>query len=582
MIKAYTRGLCLGIALLLSLLGCTPEPSFTLELSSLDLSLELGVSQPLNLTATRINLASSVPILVVLESPKQGFEAEPVTIKESGTASLNINPATVNTGTYKLTLSASTSEPAITRSLSFEVTVTPPAEAAALTLQTTDKLSLSQGASEPLSVKVTRYNLSGAVTVAAANLPAGVTVPPITLAPNESNGSLSVQASSSAQTGVSDIRLTASAADVSTNNTLELTITQATTSENVVIEDYLTGLEIPWSMAFSTDGTLYVTELRGGLKRYKDGAQTEISHSLNVATDANEGGLMGLALAPNFDSNGRIYLCYSYRSDGTLFNRVSYATLTADTLVNESIVLDAIPGGITHNGCRLAFAPGGTLYISTGDTTNESLPQATDSLAGKVLRLNADGTIPDTNPFTNPVWTYGHLNPQGLVFHPNGKLYASENGNPDNDEINLIERGRNYGWPNVAGNCDSSSETDFCRTKDVREPLTVYTPALGISNIVAYEGELFPELKDALIFVTLDTGEAHVLRLDDTGNSIVSDTLLDVGNAVTGAIDGDYGRLRDIALGPDGSIYLATSNQDSRGKTPFNTQADRIIVITKR
>jgi glucose/arabinose dehydrogenase len=233
-------------------------------------------------------------------------------------------------------------------------------------------------------------------------------------------------------------------------------------------------------------------------------------------------------------------------------------------------LLDDVPGGTNHDGSRLAFGPDGMLYMTTGDAGNARLAQDRSSLAGKILRLTPDGRPAPGNPFGDAVWTLGHRNPQGLVFHPGtGVLYATEHGPNTDDEVNLIERGRNYGWPDVRGYCDSGGERDFCAANEVVEPVEAWTPTVAVAGADFYDGDVFPEWRGSLLVTALRGESLFRLTLTSDGRRAASTERL---------LEGELGRIRDVLVGPDGTVYLATSNRDGRGRPRGGD--DRIVRLT--
>ncbi|KAG0511051.1 MAG: putative quinoprotein glucose/ sorbosone dehydrogenase, partial [Nitrosopumilales archaeon] len=223
-------------------------------------------------------------------------------------------------------------------------------------------------------------------------------------------------------------------------------------NEQIRIETVAENLEIPWAIAFDPDGRIFVTERVGKLRVIEDGKlNPEPVKVLNVGI--GEGGLLGLALDPNFEENHYVYLYYTYSEFFTIYNKVVRYTEKNYSLSDEKILLDKIPGAFHHDGGRMKFGPDKKLYITTGDAGNANSAQDLNSLGGKILRINSDGTIPDDNPFGNsPVYSYGHRNPQGLDWDPvTGKLVVTEHGPSAHDEVNVVEAGKNYGWPIVIG-----------------------------------------------------------------------------------------------------------------------------------
>src|SRR5688572_3890957 len=217
-----------------------------------------------------------------------------------------------------------------------------------------------------------------------------------------------------------------------------------TTRDNVRfrVETVLTGLEIPWSMNFAPDGRLFVTERPGRVRIVTLGGASELALTLDGVYAQGEAGLLGLALDPEFAQNRFVYLYYSATVTGGAVNRIVRYREVNSRLGDRVVLLDNIPAAPIHDGGRLRFGPDGLLYASAGDAADANLAQDVASLAGKILRLNRDGTVPRDNRFSSPVYTYGHRNPQGLDWHPvTGDLWAVEHGANGNDEINAIRAG---------------------------------------------------------------------------------------------------------------------------------------------
>jgi glucose/arabinose dehydrogenase len=237
-------------------------------------------------------------------------------------------------------------------------------------------------------------------------------------------------------------------------------------------------------------------------------------------------------------------------------------------------LLDGLPGGGIHNGSRIAVGPDRMLYVTTGDAGNGDVAQDLRSLGGKVLRLTLEGRSAPGNPFNSAVWSYGHRNGQGLVFHPaTGVLYETEHGPSDNDEVNIIRRGGNYGWPTVHGFCDDDigSERAFCRAHDVIEPLAAWTPTIAITGADFYKSDRIPGWRGSLLATSLKGETLFRFTLSPDGTKIVAREPL---------LATRYGRLRDVLVAPNGDIYIATSNRDGRGSP--GRDDDRILRLTPK
>jgi glucose/arabinose dehydrogenase len=321
-------------------------------------------------------------------------------------------------------------------------------------------------------------------------------------------------------------------------------------------------VQIPWALSFTPDGRLWFTE-RPGRVRIVQGGQLlpEAALTLRGLFTQDESGLLGMAIHPSFTTNGFVYLVYTATgSDGPIGRLVRYRAV-GNTLGEPAVLLDDIPASNIHNGSRLRFGPDGALYMTFGDHATPSIAQDLAALNGKILRLNPDGTMPRDNPFNSPVWSLGHRNPQGIDWHPtSGLMYETEHGQTGNDEVNLIERGKNYGWPVIEG-----SET----RPDMVAPLTFFSPSVAPSGASFYRGTAFPSFRNQLFVATL-RGQALLRIAFDAADPrrVVS---------IERLVEGRYGRLRDVIAGPDGSLYVCTSNRD--GRTTPVADDDRILRI---
>ncbi len=333
---------------------------------------------------------------------------------------------------------------------------------------------------------------------------------------------------------------------------------ESTPPGDVRVEVVARDLQIPWAIDFAPDGRIFLTERPGRIRVIREGMlQPEPWARISVAHEG-EGGLLGLALDPNFAENGFVYVYYTYREGGRLWNRIARLTDRGERGEGLTIIFDRIPGSMIHNGGRIKFGPDGKLYVTTGDANVPASAQDLASLAGKILRLNPDGSIPTDNPFPNsPVWSYGHRNPQGLAWHPvTGALFSTEHGPSGvpphccHDEVNVIEPGRNYGWPLVFGVGRDPRFVDPI----LESGLDTWAP----SGAAFCSGDRLPESwRGRLVFAAL-RGQ-HLGRV-----TLRSSDLRSVERFET-LFAGEFGRLRDVVQGPDGFLYVTTSNRDGRG-----------------
>ena len=343
------------------------------------------------------------------------------------------------------------------------------------------------------------------------------------------------------------------------------------------VETVVENVEIVWSIVFAPDGRVFFAERPGRVRVIENGKLREKSFfTVPDISLSDEGGLMGMTLHPDFTKNHFVYLAYAYQDATKQQNvRVVRYRETGESLIEPKTIIEAIPASKYHAGTRLRFGPDSKLYITTGDATKQKRAQNLNSINGKTLRLNDDGTIPSDNPFVNQkdvrgeIWSYGHRNAQGMDFQPEtGLMFQTEHGpsiidgvslfkRTGGDEVNIVEKGKNYGWDKI-----SHSMTK----KDMETPIIEFSPAVAPGSGMFYRGNLFPEFKNNFFFGALKT--EMIIRLVMDGRKIVSrDNLLEK----------QYGRIREIAEAPDGSIWFSTSNRDGRGDAKQND--DRILRI---
>jgi glucose/arabinose dehydrogenase len=351
---------------------------------------------------------------------------------------------------------------------------------------------------------------------------------------------------------------------------------RVTRPEEVRVETFISGLEVPWSLAFAPDGRLFISERPGRIRVVTAGVLAGTPWmTLNVTTNTSEGGLMGLALDPNFANDPWVYVCYTFDDEGAPENRISRMRETGGHGGTEEILLDRFPGGPVHDGCRLKFGPDGKLYATTGDTFQRSLAQDLGSLAGKILRLNRDGSVPTDNPFgpSSFIYSYGHRNPQGLAFDPqSGRLFATEHGPSGEvdfgnyDEVNIIVAGGNYGWPLVVG---------APGLPQYHDPLLAFPDvAVPPAGSTFYSAALIPQWTGNFFFTSLRGQHLQRVVLDSSREQVVAIERLFEESFYSGV----YGRLRDVIQGPDGALYVATSNRDGRGQpAPDDDRVLRIV-----
>lgn len=329
--------------------------------------------------------------------------------------------------------------------------------------------------------------------------------------------------------------------------------------DSVKVETWVEDLEIPWSLVFLPDKRALVSERPGTIRLIKNGRLQKKAYAKLAVAHVGEGGLMGLALHPEFPGQPYIYAMHTYEKGGTLYNRVIRLRDHGKTGVFDRVIIDDIPGGRFHNGGRIAFGPDRMLYITTGETFRSELSQDRSSLGGKLLRVDPEGHVPEGNPYNkSPVYSYGHRNPQGIAWQPGtGRLFESEHGPSgefgrfSNDEINIIVKGGNYGWPKVIGAPGIKPYTD---------PVVAWKKTTPPSGMTFYSGHLLSHLRGDLFTATLKSQALVRIRLDRNGDRparIERWFARDHNN-------GKYGRLRDVVEGPDGALYFLTSNRDGR------------------
>ncbi len=332
------------------------------------------------------------------------------------------------------------------------------------------------------------------------------------------------------------------------------------------------GLDTPWEILWGPDNYLWITERYGRVSRIDplSGTLTEILTIADVYED-QEAGLLGMALHRDFENKPLVFLVYTYREESRTKEKLVQYSYHNGLLDSPVILLEDIQGASFHIGSRIAIDTNNCIFLTTGDATETSLAQDPGSLSGKILKMKIDGSIPPDNPDPGSyVWSLGHRNPQGLVISPSGKIYSSEHGPDSDDELNIIRRGGNYGWPVVEGYCDNESEIGFCDTNNVRQPILAWTPTLAVAGIDYYTSDAIPFWHNSILMACLKAQKLVAVHLDEEGNTALNESSF---------FQNAFGRLRDVCISPDGVVYLAVSNKDGRG-IPKNVD-DRIIQIGK-
>ncbi len=357
----------------------------------------------------------------------------------------------------------------------------------------------------------------------------------------------------------------------------QVQVGSTTLNEREVVD----GLDVPWEIKWGPDSGngedfLWVTERSGIVSRINvdTGEKHVILDIQNIVWDSNEAGLLGMEIHPDFNNGSPfVFLAYTYLSGGAKEKIVCYEyDVNVDQLINEVVLLDGLDGNSTHIGCRLMALNDLTMLITTGDAQDWDASQDLDELTGKTLRMSINtvdgsgGEPPSDNPIPGSlVWSWGHRNAQGLAMGPNGIIYSSEHGPSNDDELNILSSGSNYGWPNVQGYCDnqwvdyyyagdlsgSYTETDYCGDNNITDAIwSSGSSTIATSDIIWYDHPSIPEFQNTLLMTVLKDKMLVRFEFSEDGEDVLN---------YTEFFNNEWGRLRDICVSPDGKIYLATN-----------------------
>jgi quinoprotein glucose dehydrogenase len=355
----------------------------------------------------------------------------------------------------------------------------------------------------------------------------------------------------------------------------------------VRVETMLEGLDVVWGLQFAPDKRLFLTEKPGRIRVVSAAGQldpTPWAVLSNVSAEVRERGLFGVALHPQFPQQPWVYVMYTVRKGDDAVNRVSRFREVNGRGTGEEVLVDDLPSAGNHNGGRIRFGPDGMLYIGAGEAGGRARAQDLKNPGGSILRIAPDGKVPPDNPFPgSPIWAYGFRNPQGIAFRPSdGALLVADHGPTGEwrepriaayDEINIVRKGANHGWPLVIG---AAGKADFV------DPILSWIPSLPPGDLTFYNADLMPALKGDLFLSTL-WGEALVrIRFQDAANPnrvTAIERWFNTRIWRTGEAEPSvYGRLRGVTVGPDGAIYVGTSNRDTRrAPMPGDDKVLRIV-----
>ncbi|MGQ8365011.1 PQQ-dependent sugar dehydrogenase [Glaciecola sp. 1036] len=338
----------------------------------------------------------------------------------------------------------------------------------------------------------------------------------------------------------------------------------ASAEAQFTVTEVTDGLKHPWGMAFLPNQDLLITERNGGLRLLsKEGKLSGKISGLPESVQMGQGGNLGIAIDPDFATNNKVYVCSSMAGDGGFGSEVHVGEFTGQELVNVKKVFTALPKKQTpyHFGCRIVFDKQGMMFVSLGERGSfKEEAQNTDNHLGTVVRIHPDGSVPEDNPFVDgqapEVFTYGHRNVQGMTVHPEtGEIWTHEHGPRGGDEVNILSKGDNYGWPEITYgiNYNGSIITDKKEMEGMRQPLQYWDPSFAPSGMTFYTGDMFPEWQGDLFIGSLKFMYLKHLKIEN-GKILGEENLLQDQQA----------RFRDVVQGPDGAIYVLTDSSDGK------------------
>lgn len=354
------------------------------------------------------------------------------------------------------------------------------------------------------------------------------------------------------------------------------------TLENTVLteREVAIGLDVPWEMKWGPDDHIWFTERAGKMKRMHPGTgnvQTILDMTQSVG-NISESGMLGFCFHPDFKTNNKVFLAYDTGTNrNNLRKTISTFTWNGTELTDEVILLDGLSTYEYHSGCRMMVSKDEKLLVTIGDRFDPERSLELQDLHGKLLRMELDGSIPSDNPFTaNYVYAYGLRNSQGLGYGPHGGLFVSDHGRRDSDEINRIEPGANYGWPEVEGACDSPDEIDYCQNNAVVTPLMEWSPCIAVSDFISYDHPAIPEWEKTMLVTAMggrfaNANSIRVLSFNETDTDVIGEEFY---------FD-DYGRIRDVCINPhNGAIFFATNGESYPSSGPNRIIEYRNLLYT--